>query len=181
MSFKVNFLLLIGPLVLCAGLLQAEEKDKETGDKSDQFKREETSDILDHLERKEYPGLRHEPIKLEARKPVEYTIKLEEKKKPSINCHADITIGYLQFNTKARVDAAIENHDCAASSGQYEVQLQIVDKNGDVQTIEHVESWTRGNETPINSRKFYNIGKNVELLRTTIRRVTCTCTPVETR
>lgn len=98
-----------------------------------------------------------------------------EKNKDIRPCQADISIGYLQFVTRARVDTVIENSDCAASSGQYEVQIQIIDESNELHVIEHVESWGREDDTPYKSRKLYDIGKNVELFRTTVRGLTCRC------
>jgi len=74
----------------------------------------------------------------------------------------------------------IDNNDCAASSGQYNVRLKIIKENGESQLIEHVESWTRDNDTQFESRKFYDIGNNVELSRTTTSGLTCECTPAGT-
>ena len=119
----------------------------------------------------------HEPTKLKTTKSVKYEVTVEKKNKEAVKCHAEVAIGYLQFNTRARVDTTIENRDCAASSGQYKIQLEIVDANGQAKTIEQIESWARDNNTPVESRKFYDIGNKAELIRTIVRGVTCTCTP----
>lgn len=173
MNHKAIILSIASLVVLCLGTVRADDKaDKE----SKEFRQEQTSDILDHLERGETVQKSHKPIKLESTRSVKYKIQVEKQTKEPVKCHAEVAIGYLQFDTRARVDATVENKDCAASSGQYEIQLDIADAN-QTRTIEQVEKWSRDNDGPVESRKYYDIGSKVELLRATVRGVTCTCTP----
>ena len=174
MNRRVTILSIVSLVVLCLGTVRADDKtDKE----SKQIRQEQTSDILDHLERGETVKKYHEPLKLESTRSIKYKLQVEKQAKEPVKCHAEVAIGYLQFDTRARVDATVENKDCAASGGEYEIQLDIADAN-QTRTIEQVEKWARDNDAPFESRKYYEIGSKVELLRATVRGVTCTCTAV---
>lgn len=176
MNRKVIILSVLSLAVPCLGTVRAEGKSEKFDKESKQIRQEQTSDILDHLERGETVKKTFKPLKLESTRSVEYKLRVEKQAKEPVKCRADVTIGYLQFNTRVRVDTTVENKDCAASSGQYEIQLDIADTNH-TRTIGHVEKWARDNNAPIESTKYYDIGDKVELIRATVRDVTCTCTP----
>ena len=175
MNLMGKLLITIGLAALCINSVQAGNESEQTNAVTGQYKKQEENDILNHLERGETPRENFKPIQLKANKTIHYTIKLGDKAKPVKKCQAALSIGYLQFDTKARVDTTITNDDCAASSGQYEVLLQIRDASGETHMIQHVESWSRNNDAQVETKKFYNIGSNVELVHTAIQGLTCTC------
>lgn len=176
MNRKIKILAAVSLVMLCLTNVRADETGGKKDSELKKFKQDQTSDILDHLERGQTPSKLYKPLKLESTKSVEYQLKVERHDKGPVKCHAEVTMGYLQFDTRARVDTTIENKDCAASSGQYEVQLDIADANH-TRTIEQVENWSRDNNAPVESRKYYEIGSKVELLRATVRGLTCICAP----
>lgn len=114
-------------------------------------------------------------LKVEGEAKIEFKIDLEAKPSEIKLCQARVSTEYLQFNTKARVDLTIDNDDCAASSGEYTVRLRTKDENGELKSTEHVESWARDDDVPVESQKTYDIGNNVELIRVSARKLTCVC------
>ena len=176
MSLKVKLLLSISLVAVAMGSVRAGNDSEQPDDAAGQYKRNEENDILNHLERGEAVKKTFKSIELKANKTIHYKIKEEQQANPSKGCHANLSFGYLQFDTKARVDTTITNDDCAASSGHYQVILEITDENGRAKSIQHTESWSRSNDAQVESRKFYNIGSNVELMRAKIQNLTCTCT-----
>lgn len=176
MNLKVKLLLIIALAAPALGSALAGNETKQTNVAASQFKNKEENDILNHLEQGESVKETYKPIELKARKTVKFNIKVKQKANPVKTCHANMSIGYLQFDTKARVDTTIDNSDCAASSGQYQIILQLIDQNGKARFIQHIESWARNNDAQVVASKFYNIGSNAELMRVKVQDLTCTCT-----
>jgi hypothetical protein len=112
-------------------------------------------------------------------KQLEYKYKLrpESWKKDVKTCNADLSISYLQYDTQAKVETIIEHNDCAASGGEYTLHLWVNDARGETQEIEYGETWSRDDNTPYESQKVYEIGKNVELFRVRTQGLTCICAP----
>ncbi len=50
-------------------------------------------------------------------------------------CRASVQLRFTQSDDQARVDAAIENEDCAAATGKYELRLRITDARGERHTL----------------------------------------------
>lgn len=111
------------------------------------------------------------------------TIRFEHETKTTIeipaiefmSCQANISLSYHQRNTLARVNAIIENQNCTASNGTYEIAISIRDENGDAQTLSFDESWQQTSSDTINVTKDYKIGNNIDLRRVQARSVDCTC------
>ena len=91
-------------------------------------------------------------------------------------CRADVHLRFQQRGDKARVDTEIKNEDCAASTGKYELRLRITDAIGERHTLRFSEDWSRENALPIETRKFYDIGDNVELTSIRLKATSCRCT-----
>jgi len=106
---------------------------------------------------------------------IEYKIKMEPKTPDRKSCRVHVSLAYLQYNDQAQVDATIENEDCAASSGEYTVRLKIRNQDSDIQLIENVESWARNDDKPIETQTVYDIGHDVDLIRVSTAKLTCTC------
>ena len=94
-------------------------------------------------------------------------------------CTAQVEISYSQMNDKVAVDTTLINEDCAASQGEYSVQLRTRDESGNSSVLSFDETWSRESTADIESTKNYEIGENVELVWARINRVSCACSPPE--
>lgn len=108
----------------------------------------------------------------------------EETSKPIIlkldyrlnKCASQLEIEYLQRGENARVNASLNNADCAASSGEYTIQVQIRDADNQSRKLEFPETWSRDDDATITSTSDYFIGDNVDLVRVKSRNLKCRCT-----
>lgn len=105
----------------------------------------------------------------------EFTRSVELAAPTDLQCETRIDLEYDQRDTIARVKGVLENDTCAASSGDYEVEVLIKDENGEVQTFVFSESWQRDDDRPVAIAADYPIGENVELIRLRSQRLRCTC------
>lgn len=106
---------------------------------------------------------------------IEFQMQLEPKEPAITYCQMAAVVSYLQFGDRVRVDATIENRDCAESSGEYTVRVKIRNSTGELQLLEHVESWARDDDAAIETQKFYDIGSDVDLIRVSTAKITCSC------
>ena len=93
-------------------------------------------------------------------------------------CAAEVHISYLQMHERIRVDTTIENQDCAASSGEYVLRVRTVDSAGEQHTREIAETWSRANDQPVETQRFYDMDGNSRLVRvqvSTSRKTNCRC------
>ncbi len=93
-------------------------------------------------------------------------------------CAAGIGVEYTQRDTSVRVVSTIENADCAASSGEYEVSVRVRDANLDVKKLDFTEPWQRDDDKPLTVRHDYPIGTNVDVLSVHGRSLECRCADV---
>lgn len=105
----------------------------------------------------------------------EVSISLENPAPRTLRCATLIETEYTQRNTTASVAGTIENHDCAASDGEFKLFVSVRDANLELKTLEFVESWQRGDDQPVSFKADYPIGQNVELVRVRSRQLCCTC------
>jgi len=104
----------------------------------------------------------------------------EENTLPS-RCEATATFEYTQRGHEAHADFEIENPDCAASSGDFEVELRIRTDGNDIpEKLRFSEPWQRDDDAPVMISKRYPIGDNADLLRVRIRKLSCECTAADT-
>ena len=143
---------------------------------AEELLKKERRDVLDNMEVKNYPSRYNKPVILEAETTMKQTIKLENLNQETRTCNAELSIGYLQYNDNARVDAVIENNDCAASAGEYMVNIDVYDFTHGMKSIEHLESWSRNDDEPFKSQILYEIGDNVELIKVQANGLKCLCT-----
>ena len=96
-------------------------------------------------------------------------------------CTAIMELEYSQRNTTARVSGTIQNEDCTASDGEYKLTFKIRDANGELKTLEFLESWQRQDDQPVELKGDYPIGENVDLVNVRAKMTRCTCpdTPEE--
>ena len=103
------------------------------------------------------------------------SVTLEIKQKPTATCAATVDFEYQQNNTVAHVAGAIENTQCAASSGDYVLAVTIRDANGEVSTLEFPQEWARKDAESVKFTFDLPIGPNVDLTNVRTRRLRCTC------
>jgi hypothetical protein len=106
----------------------------------------------------------------------DFSVKLEIKQKPTGACVATVDFEYQQRNTVAHVIGAIENTQCAASSGDYVLAVTVRDANGEVTTLEFPQEWARNDAESVKLTYDLPIGPNVDLTNVRTRRLRCTCT-----
>lgn len=94
-------------------------------------------------------------------------------------CEASASIEYFQRGAEADVKAAVENPDCAASSGRFVVEITVrADGATENAKLRFEEQWQRDDDAPVLSERRYPIGDNVDLLRVRIRKLSCSCADV---
>jgi len=103
------------------------------------------------------------------------SVSLEIKQKPTGACAATVDLEYAQRDAIARVTGAIENTQCAASSGDYVLAVTIRDAKGEVSTLEFPQEWARKDAEPVKFALDLPIGPNVDLTNVRTRRLRCTC------
>lgn len=105
----------------------------------------------------------------------EVTIVQELAAPNNLQCETRIAVEYFHRDTIARVSGVIENETCAASSGQYEVEVRVREENGEMRTLQFDESWQRDDDQPVEFSADYPIGENVELIRLSTSGLKCIC------
>lgn len=106
----------------------------------------------------------------------QYTMKLEVSPATKKYCHVSVNIDYLQKNSDVIVNMALDNPDCAASSGSYAVAVRFRDENNNSQTVEYEETWQREDDQPLQKRQSYYVGENVDVINARVKRPNCVCT-----
>lgn len=105
----------------------------------------------------------------------EVTLSLELAKPTVQLCQAAIQSEYVQRDTFVSVEQVIDNASCGASSGTYEVEVQIEDQAGERRTLVFGESWQRDDDLSVVKTASYPLGDSVELIRLRSRGVSCSC------
>jgi len=106
-----------------------------------------------------------------------YTLKLETTQHKQY-CQANASIEYVQNDDVANVSGEIKNEDCAASGGEFTINVRYRDSDGELQDINFAEIWQREDDRPIAFEREYLIGKNVDLIRVRTRKLNCTCAEI---
>ncbi len=106
----------------------------------------------------------------------EVSVELKIKQKPTGACVATVDFEYQQRDAVAHVVGAIENTQCAASSGDYVLTVTIRDAKGEVTTLEFPQEWARSDAEAVKLTYDLPIGPNVDLTNVRTRRLRCTCT-----
>jgi hypothetical protein len=92
------------------------------------------------------------------------------------SCQASITLEYYQRNTLARVESTVEHESCVASTGEYELLVNIIDENGVFRNLSFSETWEQKDDALLKISRDYPIGENVTLKRVVMQRIRCECT-----
>jgi len=90
-------------------------------------------------------------------------------------CAAAIGVEYTQRDTLVRVVSTIENADCSASSGEYEIAVRVRDANLDVKKLDFMELWQRNDDKSLTFTHDYRIGTNVDVLSVHGHSLGCRC------
>ena len=103
----------------------------------------------------------------------EMTISTTPPENP--RCSAQLQFAFIQKNTVAEVESTLNNPDCGASSGDYTIRVRFRDENNELQSLEYPETWQREDNQPIEQRKEYFIGEDVDLVSVRSRKLQCKC------
>jgi hypothetical protein len=106
-------------------------------------------------------------------------MKLSTTPPENPRCEAQLQFSYIQKNTVAEVDSTLNNPDCGASGGDYTIRVRFKDENNELQSLEYPETWRREDDQPIEQRKEYFIGENVDLVSVRPRKLQCKCDAAE--
>jgi len=109
---------------------------------------------------------------------IRYEITLSTTPQENPRCEAQLLLTYSQKNTVAEVDTTLNNPDCGASRGDYTIRVRFRDENNELQSLEYPESWGREDDQPIEQRKEYFVGENVDLVSVRSRKLQCKCDAV---
>ncbi len=93
-------------------------------------------------------------------------------------CAAAVGVEYTQRDTVVRVVSTIENSDCAASSGEYEISVRVRDANLDAKNLDFTEPWQRDDGKSQTFTHDYPIGTNADVLSVHGRSLECRCADV---
>ena len=97
---------------------------------------------------------------------------------PENACLAAVSISYAQMYDKIRVDAIVENEDCASSAGEYVIRARTVSDAGEAETREFVETWAREDAVTVEQRHEYPMDGNATLSWVTVKtraKSACSC------
>jgi hypothetical protein len=105
----------------------------------------------------------------------EVTFSLEIPAARTAQCAATIELAYTQRGSTVGVEGTIENKDCGASGGDYNVVVSVRNENRELKTLEFREWWQRQDDQPVKFTRTYPIGENVDLVRVRSAQLQCTC------
>ena len=95
-----------------------------------------------------------------------------------VQCAATIEVAYTQRDIDVGVEGTIAHNTCGASSGDYKLVVSVRDQNGELKTLEFLESWQRQDGQPVKFSGIYPIGENVDVVRVRTVQLRCTCADV---
>jgi hypothetical protein len=109
---------------------------------------------------------------------VEFSKTIEMKMESQTNhCAATASVDYFQRGPEAQLEATIDNHDCAASSGKFVVEVTIRTDGAEAsEKLKFPETWSREDDASVVVNRRYPIGDDTDLLRVKVRNMRCTCT-----
>jgi len=94
-------------------------------------------------------------------------------------CKAELQLEYFQRGENAEVTSTLNITECAAASGEYIIVVRYRGDDGEQQSGEYSESWSRADASPIAGTRQYYIGESVDLIRVTSRGLKCVCTSTD--
>jgi len=106
-----------------------------------------------------------------------FEMKVEHE---SALCASTASVDYFQRGAEAELEATIDNHDCAASSGEFVVEVTIrADGTDASEKLKFPETWSRDDDSSVIVKRRYPIGDDTDLLRVKVRKMRCTCDEAE--
>jgi hypothetical protein len=94
-------------------------------------------------------------------------------------CAANLSLWYYQRDENAHVKSVLTNEDCAASSGEYTLQVRFRDSRNEVLNIDYTETWERADASPVVNATDYYMGEDVDLIRVRSRKLKCVCSEAD--
>ena len=90
-------------------------------------------------------------------------------------CKARLAIEYWQKGDVADVQMVLHNDECAASHGDFTIELRVRNDDGELASEEYAEAWARADDQPVAMSRLYPIGDDVDLIRVRSSGLSCTC------
>ena len=100
------------------------------------------------------------------------TITMEERVG---GCNARLAIEYWQKGDVADVKMVLNNDECAASHGDFTIEVRVRDDDGELSSEKFAEVWAREDDRPLAISRLYRIGDDVDLIRVRSSGLSCTC------
>ena len=75
----------------------------------------------------------------------------------------------------AHVKSTLTNDQCAASRGDYTIQVRYRNAEDVVETAEYPETWERTDSAPVVRERDFMIPDNVDVIRVKSRGLSCEC------
>ena len=88
---------------------------------------------------------------------------------PDNACAASVSLDYTQMYDRVRVDARVLNDDCVRSHGVYTIRIRSRNEQGEATTRDFEESWSRVADEPVQSRRIYEMGGDIDLIWVRVR------------
>lgn len=90
-------------------------------------------------------------------------------------CKARLAIEYWQKGDVADVQMVLNNNECAASHGDFTIEVRVRNDEGELSSDEYAEVWARNDDRPVAMSRLYPIGDDVDLIRVRSSGLSCTC------
>ena len=94
---------------------------------------------------------------------------------PQLACQAQFELSWYQMGANVKVEAELNNADCAASSGTYIIQVRYRGDAPEIFSKEFPETWERADDQAVLIEKEYEIADDVDVLRVRPRKLRCEC------
>jgi hypothetical protein len=106
------------------------------------------------------------------------SLELPEQTAYDENCSAQFAISFSQMNDQVRVRSEVTNETCEASHGEFKLRVRYTDAQGEIQTTDHTEQWSRTDDAVVKQTHMYPIGEGSYKTRVGIRsqqKTACLC------
>lgn len=90
-------------------------------------------------------------------------------------CEAKLAIEYWQKGDMADVQMVLSNEECAASHGEFSIEVRVRNDEGELSSDSYAEVWSRSDDQPVTISRLYPIGDDVDLIRVRSNGLSCEC------